>query len=44
MMIDGHMIEGAQNIFFAQLADPNTTHFSADARSIPVSSPQETTS
>ena len=31
MMIDGHMIEGAQNIFFAQLADPNTTHFSADA-------------
>lgn len=31
MMIDGHMIEGAQNIFFAQLADPNTTHFSSDA-------------
>lgn len=31
MMIDGHMVEGAQNIFFAQLADPNTTHFSADA-------------
>ena len=31
MMIDGHMIEGAQNIFFAQLADPNTDHFSPDA-------------
>ena len=25
------MIEGAQNIFFAQLADPNTTHFSVEA-------------
>ena len=25
------MIEGGQNIFFAQLADPSTVHFSADA-------------
>ena len=31
MTIDGHMIQGAQNIIFAQLASPNTTRFSADA-------------
>ena len=30
-MIDGVMIYGAQNIFFAQLASPNTTAFSVDA-------------
>lgn len=27
MEIGGRMIDGAQNIFFAQLADPGTTHF-----------------
>ncbi len=31
MEVGGKMIEGAQNIFFAQLADPNTTHFSVEA-------------
>ena len=31
MMIDGTLVEGAQNIFFAQLASPNTTKFSIDA-------------
>ena len=31
MEIGGEMIYGAQNIFFAQLADPNTTKFSIDA-------------
>ena len=31
MMIDGVLVEGAQNIFFAQLASPNTTKFSIDA-------------
>lgn len=31
MEVAGRMIEGAQNIFFAQLADPSTTHFSVEA-------------
>lgn len=31
MMIDGNLVQGGQNIFFAQLASPNVTHFSADA-------------
>ncbi len=31
MEIAGRMVNGAQNIFFAQLADPNTTKFSVDA-------------
>lgn len=31
MVIDGKMISGAQNIFFAQLASPTTAHFSVDA-------------
>ena len=31
MMINGVQVMGAQNIFFAQLADPSTTHFSVDA-------------
>ena len=31
MMIDGRLIEGAQNIFFAQLGSPNTTTFSVEA-------------
>ena len=31
MMIDGQNIQGAQNIFFAQLASPNTTQFSVEA-------------
>lgn len=30
-MIDGTMIYGAQNIFFAELASPNTVKFSVDA-------------
>ncbi len=30
-MIDGTMIYGAQNIFFAELASPNTTAFSVEA-------------
>ncbi len=28
MEVAGHMVYGAQNIFFAQLADPTVTHFS----------------
>lgn len=31
MEIGGKIIEGAQNIYFAQLADPNTVSFSIDA-------------
>ncbi len=31
MEIGGQVITGAQNIFFAQLADPNTTSFSVEA-------------
>ena len=31
MEVAGKIIEGGQNIFFAQLADPSTVHFSADA-------------
>lgn len=31
MMVDGVLISGSQNIFFAQLASPNTVHFSTDA-------------
>lgn len=31
MMIDGLTVQGAQNIYFAQLASPSTTHFSVDA-------------
>ena len=30
-MIDGTLVAGAQNIFFAQLASPNTTEFSVEA-------------
>lgn len=30
-IIDGVSVSGAQNIFFAQLASPNTTHFSVEA-------------
>ncbi len=30
-MVNGSIISGAQNIFFAQLSDPNVTHFSVDA-------------
>ena len=30
-MIDGIAVMGAQNIFFAELASPNTTHFSVEA-------------
>ncbi|HIZ81762.1 MAG TPA: glucose PTS transporter subunit IIA [Candidatus Mediterraneibacter pullistercoris] len=31
MEVGGQLVQGGQNIFFAQLADPNTVHFSADA-------------
>ena len=31
MLVDGTLIQGAQNIFFAQLASPNTTEFSVEA-------------
>ncbi len=31
MVIDGQTVMGAQNIFFAQLASPNTTQFSVEA-------------
>ena len=31
MEIAGVSVQGAQNIFFAQLADPNTVHFSVEA-------------
>ena len=30
-MVDGNQIQRGQNIFFAQLASPDVTHFSADA-------------
>lgn len=29
-MINGHLVQGAQNIIFAELADPNTVHFNTD--------------
>lgn len=31
MEIQGHLVSGGQNIFFAQLADPTTKHFSREA-------------
>ena len=31
MMVDGNLIQGGQNIFFAQLASPDVVHFSAAA-------------
>lgn len=31
MEVAGKLVEGGQNIFFAQLADPTTVHFSSDA-------------
>ena len=31
MMVDGNLIQGGQNIFIAQLASSDVTHFSADA-------------
>ncbi|MCI5501021.1 MAG: glucose PTS transporter subunit IIA [Lachnospiraceae bacterium] len=31
MNVAGHVVEGAQNIFFAQLADPLTIHFASSA-------------
>ena len=31
MMVDGNLIQGGQNIFFAQLASPDVVHFSAGA-------------
>lgn len=31
MMVDGHLVQGGQNIFFAQLASPDVKHFSSDA-------------
>lgn len=31
MEVAGQVVQGGQNIFFAQLADPSTVHFSADA-------------
>ena len=31
MEVAGQLVQGGQNIFFAQLADPSTVHFSADA-------------
>jgi len=31
MVVAGHSVDGAQNIFFAQLADPTTKHFSVSA-------------
>ena len=31
MMVDGNLIQGGQNIFFAQLASSDVMHFSADA-------------
>ena len=30
-LVNGQLIEGAQNIFFAELANPNTSHFSVAA-------------
>ncbi len=32
MVVDGQTVYGAQNIFFAQLASPNTTEFASSAR------------
>ena len=37
MTVDGVVVEGAQNIFFAQLASPNVAHFSVDATRFTVS-------
>lgn len=31
MVINGVLVQGGQNIFFAQLADPNVLHFSSEA-------------
>lgn len=31
MMVNGVMVHGAQNIFFAQLSDPSVIHFSSEA-------------
>ena len=31
MVVDGQLIQGAQNIFFAQLASPHVKHFSVEA-------------
>lgn len=31
MEVGGKLVEGAQNIYFAQLANPNTAHFSVEA-------------
>ncbi|NBL00034.1 MAG: hypothetical protein EOM50_18900 [Erysipelotrichia bacterium] len=31
MVVNGEMVHGAQNIFFAQLSDPTLLHFSVDA-------------
>ena len=31
MVVDGQLIQGAQNIFFAQLASPHVTHFNVEA-------------
>lgn len=31
MVVDGVLVEGAQNIFFAQLASPDVSHFSVEA-------------
>ena len=31
MLVNGTMVYGAQNIFFAQLADPSVVHFSSEA-------------
>ena len=31
MTVAGQVVDGAQNIFFAQLADPSTTHFASSA-------------
>jgi len=31
MVVDGVLVEGAQNIFFAQLASPDVAHFSVEA-------------
>ena len=31
MVVNGAVIYGGQNIFFAQLADPNIVHFSSEA-------------
>ncbi|WP_295137646.1 PTS transporter subunit EIIC [uncultured Catenibacterium sp.] len=31
MVVDGHLIQGAQNIFFAQLASPHVTQFNVEA-------------